>query len=94
MAAGRVVCNLQGMQLVDNLAVEAGGKVCSAIILNGEITGIDPDGSSEHIAFPDPICSNIFGGPDMQDAWVTATSTDRLFEARRPRPGLQLNFNA
>ena len=92
---GRVVCNLPGYQLLDSLAVEAGGKVCVATIINGGVTAFDPDGGVEHFAVPDLVCTNIcFGGPDMQDAWVTASSTGKLYKARWPRPGLKLNFNA
>lgn len=92
---GRVICNLQGYQLLDSLAVEADGKVCVATIINGGITAFDPDGSTEHFAFPDMICTNIcFGGADMRDAWITASATGKLFKARWPRPGLKLNFNA
>jgi len=92
---GRVVCNLPGYQLLDSLAVEAGGKVCVATIINGGITAFDPDGSTEHYPFPDILCTNIvFGGPDMQTAWVTASSTGKLYKARWPRPGLKLNYNA
>jgi gluconolactonase len=92
---GRVVCNLQGYQLLDSLAVEAGGKVCVATIINGGITAFDPDGTTEHFAFPDILCTNIvFGGADMRDAWVTASGTGKLYKCRWPRPGLKLNFNA
>jgi gluconolactonase len=94
-APGRVVCNLPDYQLLDSLAVEAGGKVCVATIINGGVTAFDPDGSVEHFAFPDILCTNIvFGGDDMQTAWVTASSTGKLFKCRWPRPGLKLNFNA
>jgi len=93
-APGRVICNLQDYQLLDSLAVEAGGKVCVATIINGGITAFDPTGSTEHFAFPDILCTNIvFGGPDMRDAWVTASSTGRLYKARWPRPGLKLNYS-
>jgi len=93
--AGRVVCTLPGYQLLDSLAVEAGGKVCVATIINGGITAFDPDGSTEHYPFPDILCTNIcFGGADMRTAWVTASSTGRLFTCRWPRPGLRLNYNA
>ena len=51
-APGRVICNLQGYQLLDSLAVEAGGKVCVATIVNGGVTAFDPDGAIEHFAFP------------------------------------------
>jgi gluconolactonase len=94
-APGRVICNLPGYQLLDSLAVEASGKVCVATIINGGITAFDPDGSIEHYAVPDFITTNIvFGGADMRDAWITASSTGKLFKTRWPRPGLKLNFNA
>jgi gluconolactonase len=94
-APGRVICNLPGYQLLDSLAVEAGGKVCVATIINGGITAFDPDGSTEHFPFPDLITTNIcFGGADMRDAWVTCSATGKLFKCRWPRPGLKLNFNA
>ena len=92
---GKVLGPLPGYQLLDSLAVEAGGKVCVATIINGGITAFDPDGSTEHFPFPDLICTNIcFGGADMMDAWVTCSATGKLFKARWPRPGLKLNFNA
>jgi gluconolactonase len=92
---GRVVCNLPGFQLLDSLAVEAGGNVCVATIINGGVTAFRPDGTTEHHAFPDLITTNIcFGGDDMMDAWVTCSSTGKLFKCRWPRPGLKLNFNA
>ena len=92
---GRVLGPLPGYQLLDSLAVEAGGKVCVATIVNGGITAFDIDGSTEHFPFPDPIVTNIcFGGEDMRDAWVTASATGKLYKCRWPRPGLKLNFNA
>lgn len=90
---GRVVCTLPGYQLLDSLAVEAGGKVCVATIINGGVTAFDPAGGTEHYAFPDLLCTNIcFGGEDMRDAWVTASGTGKLYKARWPRPGLKPNF--
>lgn len=95
IAPARVVGTLQGFQLLDSLAVEADGKVCVATLVNGGITIFDLDGATEHFAFPDPGTTNIcFGGADMRDAWVTGTSTGKLFKCRWPRPGLKLNFNA
>jgi gluconolactonase len=94
-APGRVVCTLPGYQLLDSLAVEAGGKVCVATIINGGVTAFDPDGSTEHFPVPDVVTTNIcFGGADMRDAWITASSTGKLYKTRWPRPGLRLNFNA
>ena len=92
---GHVVANMPGYQLFDSLAVEACGKVCVATIINGGITTIDPDGSSEHFAIPDLIVTNIcFGGDDMKTAWVTASATGKLYRVKWPRPGLKLNYNA
>ena len=94
-APGRVVANLQSYQLLDSLAVEAGGKICVATIVNGGITIFDPDGSTEHVPVPDPVTTNIcFGGADLRDAWITAGATGRLYKARWPRPGLRLAYNA
>ncbi|HEX8625373.1 MAG TPA: SMP-30/gluconolactonase/LRE family protein [Allosphingosinicella sp.] len=95
IAPGRVVANLPGYQLLDSLAVEAGGIVCVATLVNGGITAIDPaNGKSEHFPVADFICTNIcFGGEDMRDAWITASGTGRLYKARWPRPGLKLAFN-
>jgi len=94
-APGRVICNLPGYQLLDSLAVEAGGKVCVATIINGGITAFDPNGTTEHYPVPDLVVTNIcFGGPDMTTAWITASSTGKLYRAKWPRPGLKLNFNA
>jgi gluconolactonase len=90
---GRIVCNLPGHQPLDSLAVEAGGKICVATLFNGGITIFDPDGSNEHLPVPDLFCTNIcFGGPDMRDAWITASLTGKLYKTRWPRPGLRLNF--
>ena len=92
---GTVLGPLPGYQMLDSMAVEAGGKVCCATLVNGGITAFDPAGGSEHFAFPDPLITNIcFGGADMQDAWITASGTGKLYKCRWPRPGLKLNHNA
>lgn len=92
---GRVVVTMPGYQLFDSLAVEADGRVCVATIINGGISAITPEGEVEHSPVPDLITTNIaFGGPDVQTAWITASSTGRLYKARWPRPGLKLAFNA
>jgi len=94
-SAGKVLGPLPGYQLLDSLAVEAGGKVCCATLVTGAVTAFDPDGGIEQHKFPDPMITNIcFGGADMRDAWVTASGTGKLYKCRWPRPGLKLNFNA
>lgn len=92
---GRVLVNLQGYQPLDSMAVEADGRVCAATIQNGGITVVEADGAATHLPFPDIMTTNIcFGGEDMRSAWVTGSSTGRLFKTRWPRPGHRLNFNA
>lgn len=95
MAEGRVIATLPGFQWLDSLAVEADGRICVATIWNGGITVFEPDGRYEQIPFPDVVTTNIcFGGADMRDAWVTCSSTGKLYKCRWPRPGLKLAFNA
>jgi gluconolactonase len=91
---GRVVATMPGWTLFDSLAVEACGRVAVATLVNGGITVIDPDGSHEHLPFPDLLVTNIaFGGDDMRDAYVTLSGTGKLVRVRWPRPGLKLNFS-
>lgn len=92
---GRVVHTLPGFQWLDSLAVEASGQICVGTIFNGGITIFHPtDGSTEHVAIPDMFTTNLcFGGADMQDVWITASSTGKLYRARWPRPGLKLAFS-
>ena len=35
-----------------------------------------------------------FGGEDMCDVWITASSTGKIYKTRWPRPGLKLAFTA
>jgi gluconolactonase len=95
LAPGRVVCQLPGFQWLDSMAVEESGRICVGTLWNGGVTIFEPSGVYEHVAFPDPVTTNIcFGGADMCDAWVTCASTGCLFKTRWPRPGLKLAFNA
>ena len=92
-AIGRCVAVQPYHCFFDSLAVQANGDVCVATILNGGITTITPAGVSTHVAFPDPIVTNIaFGGADMRDAYITLSATGQLIKARWPEPGLKLNF--
>jgi gluconolactonase len=85
---------LPGFQMLDSLAVEANGNICAATTVNGGITVIEPAGGMTHYPIADPLVTNIcFGGLDLQDAWITAGMTGRLYHTRWPRPGLRLAFN-
>jgi len=93
-APGRVICTLPGFHYLDSLAVEADGRICVGTIVTGGITSFHPDGSTEFYPVPDKLVTNIaFGGADMRDAWITATSTGSLYRCRWPRPGLKLHYN-
>ena len=98
--AGRVVQTLPSFQWLDSLKVEEDGRVCVGTIFNGGISIFTADGSVEHVAVPDSANPDIFttnlcfGGADMQDVWITASSTGKIYKGRWPRPGLKLAFNA
>lgn len=90
---GGLVLQVPEGNLFDSLAVEADGRVCIGTLLDGGITVCSPDGAWEHVAFPDPMTTNIaFGGRDMRDAYLAFSATGRLARARWPRPGLKLNY--
>jgi gluconolactonase len=92
---GRVVQTLPGYQWLDSLKVEESGRICVGTIFTGGITVFSTDGSTEHVDVPDLFTTNLcFGGSDMQDLWITASSTGKIYKTRWPRPGLRLAFNA
>jgi gluconolactonase len=95
-APADIVQTLPGLQWVDSLRVEAGGKVCVGTLINGGITIFDPkNGTTERFDVPDLMTTNLaFGGDDMQDVWITASSTGSIYRTRWPRPGLKLAFCA
>ncbi len=92
---GNVVQTLPGYQWLDSLKVEQDGQVCVGTIFNGGITVFGLDGTTEHVPIPDLFTTNMcFGGPDMRDLWITASSTGKIYKTRWPRPGLKLAYTA
>jgi len=93
---GRLVAGLGGFQRFDSLAVEAGGNVCVATLVNGSVSVIAPDGRLvRQPAMPDLYCTNIcFGGPDLRTAFITLSGTGRLVAMPWPEPGHRLNYEA
>ena len=91
---GRLVAGPAGYQRFDSLAVEAGGNVCVATLINGGITVASADGASfEHLPMPDLYTTNIcFGGPQLRTAYITLSMGGRLVAVEWPRPGLALNY--
>ena len=93
---GRLVAGLGGFQRFDSLAVEAGGNICVATLVNGSVSVISPDGRLiRQPTFPDLYCTNIcFGGPDLRTAFITLSGTGQLVAVAWPEAGLRLNFEA
>jgi gluconolactonase len=93
---GNVVQTLPSFQFLDSLKVEDGGKICVGTLFNTGLTVFDPVlRTTELVAVPDLFTTNLcFGGADMQDVWITASSTGRIYKARWPRPGLRLAHSA
>ncbi|HET6519975.1 MAG TPA: SMP-30/gluconolactonase/LRE family protein [Geminicoccaceae bacterium] len=90
---GRLVAGVGGYQRFDSLAVEAGGNVCVATLVNGGITVIPPDGGPvEHVPLPDMHTTNVcFGGEGLRTAYVTLSNSGRLVALDWPRAGLPLH---
>lgn len=92
---GEVLGPLPGYQLLDSMAVEANGNICAATLINGGITVFTLGGETTFHAVPDLATTNLcFGGGDMRDVWITASTTGRLYKTRWPRPGLRLEHYA
>ena len=79
-----------GFQLLDSLALEAGGNLCVGTLVNGGITVLSPGGDLvDHVPLDDPLVTNLcFGGDDRRTAYVTCSATGRLVAVPWPRPGL------
>jgi gluconolactonase len=93
---GNLLATLPNYQLLDSLAVQKNGDICVATLMRGGISIVPFNGGKVKFRkiSRDPYITNIcFGGPDMQDAWITASGTGCLYQTRWPNPGLQLNFN-
>lgn len=93
-AGGTLLAGLPGLRYLDSLAVEEGGNVCVATILDGGVTVLAPGGDVvEHVPLPDPLVTNIaFGGEDRRTAYVTCSGTGRLVALDWARPGLAPAF--
>lgn len=101
LMAGTVVATLPGFQYLDSLKVEAGGSICVGTLFTGGITVFETDytllkdATISRVEVPDPFTTNLcFGGADMQDVWITASSTGTIYKGRWPRPGLKPAYSA
>lgn len=92
MLPGRYLGTGPGRAYFDSLAVEAGGNICVASPLAGEIVVFSPDGTIlETVPVPDPLPTNLcFGGHELRTAFITLAGSGRLIAMDWPRPGLAL----
>jgi gluconolactonase len=86
-------------ELLDSLAVEAGGNICVATLNRSAITVVSPEGELVEVVDvapgDDPICTNIcFGGDELRTAYITTSGWGRLYQTEWARPGLALNTTA
>lgn len=95
---GKAVQTLSGFHWVDSLKVLADGNVCVGTISmeGGGITTFDTKtGETSELKVQDPFTTNLcFGGPEMQDVWITASSTGVLYHGTWPTKGLPLDYTA
>jgi gluconolactonase len=91
---GRLVHQMSGYRLFDSLAVDSGGNVCVASLMEGGITVVPPEGGEVgFVPLPDLYTTNVcFGGPDLRTAYVTLSTTGRLVAIDWPRAGVPLHF--
>lgn len=90
---GYLLAGLSGGEMLDSLAVDALGNVCVGTIVNGGITVFSPKGEHHHVATGDALTTNIcFGGPGLETAFITLSSTGRLVSCPWETPGLPLHF--
>jgi gluconolactonase len=89
---GKLVGSPEGYQRFDSMAVEAGGNICVATLVNGGITVFSPEGELlEFHKAPEGYCTNIcFGGPELKTAFITLSGYGTLMAVNWPRPGLPL----
>lgn len=89
---GRLMVGLGGFQRFDSLAVEAGGNICVATLVNGSVSVVAPTGGLiRQVPMPDMFCTNIcFGGADLRTAYMTLSGTGQLVAMDWPEPGLRL----
>lgn len=97
LSGGRVVSSFPGRQLLDSMAIASDGTICVGSLADAQgIALVDPlSGEHRLRPFPDFYTTNIcFGGPDMQDAWITLSTTGRLIKTRLGKAGHRLAYYA
>lgn len=91
---GHLVHGLPGFQRFDSLALEQGGNICVATLVNGGISVFSPEGELlEFHEAPEKYCTNIcFGGEDLKTAYITLSGYGELMKVEWLRQGLPLHY--
>jgi len=79
----------------DSLAVTEAGNICVAVVFEGGIATVTPQGAitMRRIGSEKHVTNIAFGGEDMRDAWITCSASGTLVKMRWDEPGLKLAFN-
>ncbi|MBF5090998.1 SMP-30/gluconolactonase/LRE family protein [Novosphingobium sp. NBM11] len=94
-APGHFVGTPPAFRLLDSMAIEQDGRICVGTMIEGGITIFGTQGGSEFLPLPDVGITNIaFGGADLRDAFITASTSGTLIRVRWPRPGLKLAYSS
>ncbi len=101
-----LLVGLPGAMELDSLAVDSSGAVCVGTLVQGGVTEVPAEGSSDdgldgivHWVLPDRLADRLvtnicFGGDDLTTAHLACSETGRLVRCRWHRPGLALAFGA
>ena len=91
---GKLIASPEGYHLFDSLALDSLGNICVGSI-PGKIDVFSATGEHiDRIILPDIFPTNIcFGGPELDTAFITLSSTGKLISMKWPTKGLALNFS-
>lgn len=80
---------------MDSLAVDAGGNIAVATIIDSSITVLSPAGEMVGVVdLPDRYATNVcFAGPDLKMTVGTLSHSGRMVGLDWNRPGLRPNFS-
>ena len=92
---GQLIAAPEGYHLFDSLALDSLGNICVGSI-PGKIDVFSPTGQQiDRFVLPDIFPTNIcFGGPELDTAFITLSSTGRLISMKWSIQGLALNFSS
>ncbi|WP_223880640.1 SMP-30/gluconolactonase/LRE family protein [Roseococcus microcysteis] len=91
---GNMLCQFPGFRRLDSLAITAEGNIVVATLVSGEITTVSPAGEIlDVVKMPEPMPTNIcFGGPGLDVAYITLSTTGKLVSMPWREKGLRLPY--